>query len=246
MADNFDLKKFLKENKIIENSNRYLKEDARTDAEEEGYLDGMRDEKADLKSKIREIILNELGNPEDSYDPDIDDDYGDSSEEEYFPHMQGLEDAPMEDDFDPRLMEDSYKIGQKKTPGAEDMEMEDGISDMMENEPSEKEEYEDALIDGGFASLEEAEEEAEEEKTEEETKETEELPGEEGGDEEAPAGEGGGFEDIAADMEGTEGELMDHLMSALKVAKGMNNEKLTTQIGNTLKFFVSEYIGGEE
>ena len=47
-------------------------------------------------------------------------------------------------------------------------------------------------------------------------------------------------------MEGNEGELMNHLMSALKMAKGMNNEKLETQIGNTLKFFVSEYIGGGE
>jgi hypothetical protein len=55
-----------------------------------------------------------------------------------------------------------------------------------------------------------------------------------------------GLEDVAANMEGTESEVMDHLMSALKIAKGMNNEKLTTQIGNTLKFFVSEYIGGGE
>ena len=60
-----------------------------------------------------------------------------------------------------------------------------------------------------------------------------------------PTGEGG-LEDIAANLEGTEGELMDHLMGALKIAKGMNNEKLTTQVGNTLKFFVSEYIGGEK
>ena len=36
---------------------------------------------------------------------------------------------------------------------------------------------------------------------------------------------------------------MDHLMSAFKIAKGMGNEKLETQVGNTLKFFVSEYIG---
>jgi hypothetical protein len=47
-------------------------------------------------------------------------------------------------------------------------------------------------------------------------------------------------------MEGTESELMGHLMDALKIAKGMNNEKLETQVGNTLKFFVSEYIGGGE
>jgi hypothetical protein len=57
---------------------------------------------------------------------------------------------------------------------------------------------------------------------------------------------GGGLEDIAANMEGTESEVMDHLMNALKIAKGLDNNKLTTQIGNTLKFFVSEYIGGDE
>ena len=35
MKDNFDLKKFLVENKTIENSNPYLKENTRTDAEED-------------------------------------------------------------------------------------------------------------------------------------------------------------------------------------------------------------------
>jgi hypothetical protein len=91
------------------------------------------------------------------------------------------------------------------------------------------------------------EKELEEAKEDEEEveEETEEVTDEEIGEEPA-AEEDGGIEDIAADMEGTEGELMDHLMSALKVAKGMDNEKLSTQIGNTLKFFVSEYIGGEE
>ena len=227
MKDNFDLKKFLAENKTIENSNPFLKEakekeeklnksklekaikavlkkeggaaglkplvgaakdlgaekkdlmgvlkkmtsvekhrhgdyilkeDARTDAEEEGYLDGMKDEKEDLKSKIREMIINEL------------------SEEE------SLEEAKEEE------------------------------------EEEEKEE--------------EAPEEAPEEEVEVEAEEETET--------------GGGIEDIAADMEGDEGDLMDHLISALKVSKAMDNEKLTTQIGNTLKFFVGEYIGGEE
>jgi hypothetical protein len=55
-----------------------------------------------------------------------------------------------------------------------------------------------------------------------------------------------GIEDLAADMKGTEADLMDHLMKALQIAKGMQNEKLETQVGNTLKFFVSEYIGGDE
>ena len=63
--------------------------------------------------------------------------------------------------------------------------------------------------------------------------------------EEAPAADGG-IEDLAADMKGTEADLMDHLMKAFQIAKGMQNEKLETQVGNTLKFFVSEYIGGGE
>ena len=80
--------------------------------------------------------------------------------------------------------------------------------------------------------------------------ETEEVPAEDAPEDESPSEESpaaeGGLEDIAADMEGNEGELMDSLMKAFKIAKGMNNEKLETQIGNTLKFFVSEYIGGGE
>jgi hypothetical protein len=75
---------------------------------------------------------------------------------------------------------------------------------------------------------------------------TEDLPT----DEETPVEDApeatGGLEDIAADMKGTEGDLMDHLMKAFQIAKGMGNEKLETQVGNTLKFFVSEYIGGGE
>jgi len=73
----------------------------------------------------------------------------------------------------------------------------------------------------------------------------EDVPAEDAPAEESPA-TGGGLEDIAADMKGTEADLMDHLMKSFQIAKGMQNEKLETQIGNTLKFFVSEYIGGGE
>jgi hypothetical protein len=72
-----------------------------------------------------------------------------------------------------------------------------------------------------------------EEETEEESEEDVDIEVDEDEDEEAALGT------IAADMEGSEGEIMDHLMSALKLAKQMGNDKLNTQIGNTLKFFVS-------
>jgi hypothetical protein len=171
MKDNFDLKKFLLENKTMENSNPYSKNNSKTTLTE-----------GTVRDRIREMVLNELGqNPDYSDFDEMEDEYTD--EETYFTHTQDLEDEafPYTDDLD---------------------------------------------------NLSEAEEE--EEETEE--IETEETPD----DEEAALGT------VAADMEGDEGELMNHLMSALKMAKTMNNEKLSTQIGNTLKFFVSEYIGGGE
>ena len=68
MKDNFDLKKFLTENKVFEEFNPFMAEDARTDAEEEGYLDGKKDEKALLRNKIREMILAELSLQETELD----------------------------------------------------------------------------------------------------------------------------------------------------------------------------------
>jgi hypothetical protein len=103
-------------------------------------------------------------------------------------------------------------------------------------------------VDHGGDELEEAKKDKEEDVEDVEVEDTETkkiVPAEDAPAEETPA-TGGGLEDIAADMEGTEGDLMDALMKSLKIAKGMGNEKLETQIGNTLKFFVSEYIGGEE
>ena len=268
MKDNFDLKKFLAENKTIENSNPFLKEakekeekfnksklekaikavlkkeggaaglkplvdaakdlgaekkdlmgvlkkmtsvekhrhgdyilkeNARTDAEEEGYLDGIRDEKEDIKSKIREMIINELTN----VTPDSED-------------LGGYNRANTDD------------IPLRKLPSDDEEEY---LGPPMTAEAEE--------------GLEEAKKDDEEEEVETEEESEEEIDTETEETEEEPESEGG-IEDIAADMEGDEGDLMDHLISALKVSKAMDNDKLTTQIGNTLKFFVGEYIGGEE
>jgi hypothetical protein len=75
--------------------------------------------------------------------------------------------------------------------------------------------------------------------------ETEEVPTEDMPDEETPTADGG-LEDVTANMDGDGSGIMMHLTKALEISKGMNNDKLTTQIGNTLKFFVSTYIGGDE
>jgi hypothetical protein len=165
MADNFDLKKFLKENKSIENLNPILKKDNLNEGT--------------MRDKIREMIINELN-------LDIDN--------------PGKTDAEEADAYDPLYEDEDLDEAKKKDKEVEDVEITDT----------------------------------------ETTDTTEEVPAEE-----APTT--GGLEDVAANMEGTESELMGHLMDALKISKGMGNEKLETQIGNTLKFFVSEYIGsGQE
>jgi hypothetical protein len=194
MKDNFDLKKFLTENKTFENFNPYT-------SEKEPLNENA------LRERIREMILAELGNP----------DYSDYDEEE-----------DSEDD------ETKY-LKSQGVYDLEDTELEDPYSDKFD-----KSSYEDD--DLYEAKKKKDEEEAPEEEVDMEAA-TEEIPAEEVPAEETPAASGG-LEDIAADMEGTEGDLMNHLMSALKIAKGMNNEKLETQVGNTLKFFVSQYIGG--
>jgi hypothetical protein len=182
MTDNFDLQKFLKESKALENLNNVFKK--------ENISEG------NMRDKIREMVIAELGGGED-YE---------------------LEDRKMEYGMDPEREEEDYSdyFFDIDTPE----------EDLEEAKKKKDEEVEDV--------------ETTDTETTDTTDTTEELPLDDA------SVDGGGLEDVAANLEGTEGELMDHLMSALKIAKGMNNEKLTTQVGNTLKFFVSEFIGGEE
>jgi hypothetical protein len=190
MADNFDLKEYLKNSKITEN--QYYKDAEADDAEHIDALekDMKDDKKSSIKSKIKEMIVAELSNDYDYEEEDI---YGDNIDDEanYFAHVSDLEDAPMEDELEEAKKKDKEPV--------------EDIEDIEDVE----------VTDTEISS------------------------------EEAPA-ETGGIENIAADMKGTESDLMDHLMKALSIAKGMQNEKLETQVGNTLKFFVSEYIGGNE
>lgn len=198
--DNFDLKKFLKENKALENLNPTLK-------------------------SLNETSFSDRGNTQD---------YGSSPTE----RPDGTYDIS-------NIMKETLKAKIKEMIVAELAE--ETATDMMdpvyEGDKTKEEEDEEieALASGGFDNFGEAKKKDEEVEDVEVTDTEEEMPAEE-----APATDGGGIEDLAADMKGTEADLMDHLMKAFQIAKGMGNEKLETQVGNTLKFFVSEYIGGGE
>ena len=174
MKDNFDLKKFLTENKTIEKSNPYLKEEM-SDSEKE-KVDAVRDDldqisklakdagedaediKSALREKIREMVIAELENT-------------------------SLEEA---------------KKDEEETP---------------------EENVEDEEVD--------AEEEVDVDVTDEETTDEE------------------GDEMNVPEMEGDEGEILNHLMKALGMAKSMDDEKLIQQLGNTVTFLTRQYISGE-
>jgi hypothetical protein len=225
--DNFDLKKFLKESKALQNLNPLLAESGGGHYEEIIKVNNYNAEEAydylesqDLSTmEINSIITNIFGE-------DLDESKGMDMDgmRKKIREMILAELTNPEDDYEGSSEE--YLYG-------------DYANDEMGYYPS-MQDLEDEPIE---YDLEEAKKEKDEEEEEVEVTDTEtedEIPAEE-----TPA-TSGGLEDVAANMEGTESELMDHLMNALKIAKGMNNEKLETQVGNTLKFFVSEYIGGRE
>lgn len=221
--DNFDLKKFLKENKALENLNPTIKalneeesREERADVDKYEYEKGKKaGKREEMKAKIKEMIVAEL-------------DGAAVEAEDYDPVYEG------EDPEEIEYEEDTYDYSN---------DFYDGDS----NDFGDTDEFDGY---GGY-DIDEAKKKDEEEVDVEDVEVTgeEDVPAADAeitGAEDVPAAATGGLEDISADMEGTEGDLMDHLMSAFKIAKGMGNEKLETQVGNTLKFFVSEYIGGGE
>jgi hypothetical protein len=220
--DNFDLKKFLKESKALENLNPTIK----------NLNEGMSNK--NIRAKIKEMIVAELEG-EELEDATKKAEKGDSTDLAL--HMAGVKEETAVDMMDPIEEYEDYELEDRKVKYGIDPEKDD-------------EDYSDYFfdIDTPEEDLEEAKKKKDEEVEDTETIDTtiEDLPVED----EVPAEDApeatGGLEDLAADMKGTEADLMDYLMKAFQIAKGMNNEKLETQVGNTLKFFVSEYIGGGE
>jgi hypothetical protein len=207
--DNFDLKKFLKESKALENLNPSIKSINEGEA-----IENKKMTKEAMKKQIKDMIVAELA-----------------------------EDTAAAEDV--KLTDPVYE----GYPEEEEEDTYDYSNDYYDNEYGDSNDFGDTdEFDGyGGFDIDEAKKKDEEVEDVEDVEDVEvtdteeEMPAEDAPAEEAPAG---GLEDIAADMKGTEADLMDHLMKAFQIAKGMNNEKLETQVGNTLKFFVSEYIGG--
>ena len=173
MSDNFDLKKFLKESKAIENLNpvfHKLNENKKTKPTTSTKTTLVEN---NLRAKVREMVLAELGGGED-YDLE-------SRKHEY-----GIN-PEMDDEYNEEDEDDIYEAKKDK---AEDMPADDEEID-LELEPE---------MDAPETELSAA----------------------------------------AAGATGDAKELINHLMTSLDTAKAMGNEKLTTQILNTLKFAIDQ------
>ena len=164
--DNFDLKKFLKESKAIENLNPAFKS---------------LNENKTLRNKIREMIVAELEG-KDLEDATKRAEKGDSTDLAL--HMAGVKEETATDLMGPLMEEDEEDLD----PETDWDKLEE---DLEEAKKKKDEEVEDVEV----------------------TDTTEEVPAEEAPAEEVPADVAGGLEDISADMKGTEGDLMDHLIS---------------------------------
>jgi hypothetical protein len=217
--DNFDLKKFLKESKALENLNPSIKAINEGEAAyeyEKGKEKGETIEKKKMtkeamKKQIKDMIVAELA--EDT---------------------AGAEDVKLTDP-----VYEGY-------PEEEEEDTYDYSNDFYDGDPNDFGDTDEFDGYGGFDIDEAKKKDEEVEDVEVTDTEIEDVPAEDEMPAEETPATGGGLEDIAADMKGTEADLMDNLMKAFQIAKGMGNEKLETQVGNTLKFFVSEYIGGSE
>jgi hypothetical protein len=173
MSDNFDLRKFLVESKSIENMNPIFRKLNENKEKEENTKQPL-DENV-LRSKIREMVLAELGGNNKIEDEFEDEEWDGSDADEYF--------------FDIDAEDDLYEAKKDKE---EDLPVDDADLDPdMEM---------DAEID-------------------------------------APEDE---LSAAAAGATGDAKELINNLMTSLDVAKTMGNEKLTTQILNTLKFAIDQ------
>jgi len=251
MKDAFYLKKFLKENKTLENSNKYVSNSINED-----------EKKDSLREKIKNMVMAEMADMEDS----MEEGYGKYEED-------GMGEAMSKKK---KSLDDGIKTADKYMNEAEDNSLkvtftseylnniktnpsfysEKGLADGFGMIGGKKVKEIVGYIDGeyegviGFISGENIEgvaddeldnvfykalninetkslDEAEDEETEEEEVEvvdTEDMP-EEG-------------EEVVSDN----GGIMSHLEAAIEIARDLEDEKLIDQIGNTITFYTRQHI----
>lgn len=240
MKDNFDLKKFLKENKTIENSNKYL-----ANSITEG------DKKDALRSKVREMILKEMNKSTldatgnfyyDNSNPDVahtnlDGTGGLTSDGRKIPNLTTQDDYALDSNQygeEIKGMSPEYALSYLTDQGLEQGEAVNVISQYIDSIGDEvRGEFSNNRVVDYKDDLSEAEEEIEDDESEtEEGEDGVEVVDDSEFDETEDTEEGGG----------DESGIMAHLEAAMESARELGDEKLMDQLGNTITFYTRQHI----
>ena len=248
MNDNFDLRKFLVENKSIENMNpifRKLNENKENTTANTTTTTTTITEN-NLRAKIREMVLNELGGGHFDLE-DLENKLGFNSGADRDPKTGNKYPSPSDQEKDDQAlkgqgtneaidnyesMSDNELIGYAEDDGLEELIVMDGEGGLAN-----RSEIIQALKGQGMNEDELYE--AKKDKEEDLPADDAELDLDMEMEPEMDAPE----DELAAAASGATGdakELINHLMTSLDTAKAIGNEKLTTQILNTLKFAIDQ------
>ena len=207
MANEFNYRNYLKNNPL-------LTEDKRTDAEEEGYLDGLKDEKADLKKenvKSSKITVKEFkAQIKERILAEMKDDLDEADSVSF--RRQNSPSYTMDADGGP-VNPQPHKVG-KSTVEEEMDDMDEEMKDIDEAEEVDVEDNEDINIDV------EKDIDIDDVSDKSEIEVDSELAGE--------------SSDVTA--------ILGLLTKAQEKAEGMGDEKLLDQIGNTITYYTRAHV----
>ena len=207
MANEFNYRNYLKNNPL-------LTEDKRTDAEEEGYLDGLKDEKADLKKenvKSSKITVKEIkAQIKERILAEMKDDLDEADAVSF--RRQNSPSYTMDADGGP-VNPQPHKVG-KSTVEEEMDDMDEEMKDIDEAEEVDVEDNEDINIDV------EKDIDIDDVSDKSEIEVDSELAGE--------------SSDVTA--------ILGLLTKAQEKAEGMGDEKLLDQIGNTITYYTRAHV----
>ena len=208
--DNFDYQAYLKNNPL-------LKEDARTDAEQEGYKDGFDDAKADIKNSLSKMKVSEF---KEKIRTEILSTLSEEStlEESETIYYYGSDGRcyRADDEGNRDVVSDSYcrqYAGQgvrEESQYEASLYSEAEIDEEVERFLKEADEEVDVEVDGDNIDIEDK----------------------------------GVDATVEVGLSKEEKIVQDSLQAAMEAANSLGNQKLADQIGNTITFFTREYVVG--
>jgi len=261
MKDNFDLKKYLKDNEVMEKSNKYvaatLKEDKKVEEKKP-----LKEGKDALREKIKNMVMAEMADMEDS----MEEGYGkyeeDDMDEAMSKKKKSLDDGiKIADKYMNEAENNSLKVtftseylNNIKTNPAfySEKGLADGFGMIGGKKVKEIVGYIDVEYEGviGFISGENIEGVADDELDNtfykalniNETKSLDEAEDEETEEEEVEVVDTEDMPEEGEEVVADKGGIMSNLEAAMEKARELGDEKLIDQLGNTITFYTRQHI----